>query len=269
MTPEASTQIAEAFPEPTAEYVIRRTENLLLEPSIDVVNVTARFGRIEALKGVTFHASRGICALLGPNGAGKTTLMACILGQKAYGGQIGIQGNAHVGMLPQRFQLAPGFTVAETVAYAAWAQGMSKRDSLIASGDALTKMSLDAKAGHRVRTLSGGERQRLGVACAISTSPSVLLLDEPTVGLDPSQRSRFRSHLAEIAKDSCVIVSTHLLQDVEIMADKVVVLNSGRVLFSGSLDDLRALGGVGRGKFESELDCAYRNLSDGVGADSN
>lgn len=241
----------------------------MCEPSVAAQNLTARFGRVEVLRGINFRAGRGICALLGPNGAGKTTLMSCIMGMKAYGGDLRIQGNQHIGMLPQRFQLATSFTVSETVAYAAWAQGMSRRDSWRAAGEALTRMALNAKADHRVRTLSGGERQRLGVACAISTGPSVLLLDEPTVGLDPSQRSRFRSHLAEIAQEACVIVSTHLLQDVEIMADKVVILDQGRVLFSGSTDDLRKLGSTGRREFESDLDCAYRKLGDQSGAGPN
>jgi ABC-2 type transport system ATP-binding protein len=241
---------------------------------IAVEGVTSRYGRVVAIDDLTFSAGRGVCALLGPNGAGKTTLMSAVMGLKRFEGSINVAGvplNAarasqranKVGYLPQQFDLAGGLRVGETVEYAAWCNGRARRDCPDLASTALVKVGLAGKRTDKVRTLSGGERQRLGIACALAHDPSILLLDEPTVGLDPSQRSRLRKYLVEISGATCVMLATHLLEDVQIVADKVVVLNRGSVVFQGSTGDMAAIGREDRGEHESALESAYRHLISG------
>jgi ABC-2 type transport system ATP-binding protein len=243
---------------------------------IIAIEVTSRYGSITALNGLSFSAGLGICALLGPNGAGKTTLLAAVMGLKRFEGSIVVSGDRvdpdggfrgkharDVGYLPQRFDLAGGLRVRETVAYAAWCNGVSRRNCRALADEALAKLGLTEKREHKARTLSGGERQRLGVACAVAHQPAILLLDEPTVGLDPAQRSRLRKYLAVIAENTCVILATHLLEDVQIVADNIIVLNQGCVVFEGPKEDLARLGESDRHEYESTLETAYRHLIDG------
>jgi ABC-2 type transport system ATP-binding protein len=246
---------------------------------ITAESVSATYGRVRALNGLTFSAGRGICALLGPNGAGKTTLLSAVMGLKRFDGSIVVgdepiragggwrrKRGYHVGYLPQRFDLAGGFRVHETVAYAAWCNGVPRPQCHVLADEATAKMGLAEKRNHKVRTLSGGERQRLGIACAIAHRPSILLLDEPTVGLDPTQRSRLRKYLTVIAESTCIILATHLLEDVQIVADKVIVVYRGAVAFAGSKEEMARLGESGRQDYESALESAYRILIDSSGA---
>lgn len=241
--------------------------------AIRVESVTARYGQKVALRGLSFEADVGVCALLGPNGAGKTTLMSAIMGIKSFDGSITIRGEtvgesnfrtgrraADVGYLPQRFDLAGGLRVGETVAYAAWCNGQSRTECSELAVFALDKVGLGDKKRHKVRTLSGGERQRLGVACAIAHRPTILLLDEPTVGLDPSQRTKLRKYLRGISETSSTILATHLLEDVQIVADHVLVINHGTVVFRGSKDEMARLSDGKKEEYESPLECAYRLL---------
>lgn len=191
----------------------------------------------------------GVTAILGPNGAGKTSLLSALAGVQPFAGTVNIAGTAvgkrmaegRVGYLPQRFDLAGGLTANDTVRYAAWCHGVAYREVAEAAKRALTIVELDDKSTSKVRTLSGGERQRLGLACVMSHSPRVLLLDEPTVGLDPEQRVHFRRHLRSIASQTCIVVSTHLLDDVVALADVVVIIADGTIRFRGRPEDLSAL----------------------------
>lgn len=236
---------------------------------ITVQHVSASYRSVPALDDVSFGRGRGVCALLGPNGAGKTTLLSAVLGQKSFRGSIAFGDGAvaasrsrSVGYLPQRFDLARRMRVGETVEYAAWCNGAARSDCSDLAQRSLIRVGLQQKSTHQVRTLSGGERQRLGIACAIARDPAILLLDEPTVGLDPAQRSRLRAHLAEISESTCVILATHHLEDVQLIADTVIVLQSGSVVFDGSKEELALLGQEGREDYESALECAYRRLMD-------
>lgn len=241
--------------------------------AIRVAGLTATYGRFTAVDDVSFSVGNGVCALLGPNGAGKTTILAAIMGLKAYRGEIDIHSTADgvvgetrrsVGYLPQRFDLAGGLRVHEAVAYAAWCNGSRRTECLDLADRALVKVGLADKRSHKTRSLSGGERQRLGIACAISHSPRVLLLDEPAVGLDPNQRTRLRHYLAGIAETTCVIMATHLLEDVQLVSETIMVVNHGHLVFDGPKDELMRLGSEERSEYESAIESAYRKLTGGA-----
>ncbi|WP_051706944.1 ABC transporter ATP-binding protein [Nocardioides aequoreus] len=233
--------------------------------------VSAGYGGVVALNAVSFQVPFGVCAILGPNGAGKTTMLSAAVGLKEFSGSIVVAGakvtagkpQRNVGYLPQQFTLAPTFRVLETVSYAAWCNGTARKDSEIFARHALDQVELQDKAHHRVSTLSGGERQRLGVACAIAHQPAILLLDEPTVGLDPAQRSRFREYLDRISQQVAVLLATHLLEDVQVVADRVVVLRQGDIVFEGTRDAMASLATDARSEYESPLENAYRRLIEG------
>jgi ABC-2 type transport system ATP-binding protein len=213
--------------------------------------VSHTFGATRALIDIDLALSGGVVGLLGPNGAGKSTLMniastalppqhgdVLIAGFSAEdpAGREGARRS--LGYLPQRFSVMSWATCRRNVTYAAWAQGIAPEECETRADAALTVVGLDGLAGRRVRTLSGGQRQRLGIACAIVHGPRVLLLDEPTVGLDPVQRSEIRDHLRSIGDGRTVLVSTHIVEDLDRIADRILVLDHGRVIFDGVRDQL-------------------------------
>lgn len=222
---------------------------------ISFTAVSHRYRRQLALESVTLELGKGSTGLLGPNGAGKTTLLklaATVLplqvGRLEVAG-IDVSGSAgrrqarqHLGYLPQHFEVSGSMRVSEAVEYAAWAQGLSDRDSLGAARDALRLVGLSDLARRRVRHLSGGQRQRMGIACTVAHEPSVLLLDEPTAGLDPEQRNTVRQHLTRLATDRVVVMSTHILEDVARFCDHLVVIVEGRVRYQGPPAGLAAEG---------------------------
>lgn len=244
-------------------------------PDIDARGVSVTFGGHRlALDAVTVQAGRGVVGLLGPNGAGKSTLLsvlATVLRPQA--GSVVIGGHdistrsgrqaarARLGWLPQRFDLAGGMTVLETVAYAAWANGCPPRQAEDQAADALALVDMADLASSRVRRLSGGQRQRLGLAAAVAHDPSVLLLDEPTVGLDPQQRVKFRASIRGAANRRTVVLSSHLLEDIAQVCDQVAVLHHGRIRFTGTPTELAdlAAGGVDAAEpdFSSPLEAGY------------
>ncbi|WP_326577551.1 GNAT family N-acetyltransferase [Streptomyces sp. NBC_00487] len=148
-----------------------------------------------------------------------------------------------LGYLPQEFGVFRSYTVREFLSYAAWLREMPGGRIPEAVAGAAEAVGLQDRLGHRLRTLSGGMKQRVGIAQAIVNSPTLLLLDEPTAGLDPQQRSDFHSLVRRRGRTACVVVSTHLMEDVEGACDDVTVLSRGRVAFHGPLDALDAAGG--------------------------
>lgn len=147
-----------------------------------------------------------------------------------------------IGYLPQDFGYYKRFTVREFVEYMAWLKEVPKADIPGAVQRAVERVGLADRADHRMKTLSGGMVRRAGIAQAIVNSPAVLLLDEPTAGLDPAQRLRFRELLQDLGRDTCVVVSTHLVEDVAAACSDVVLFADGRLVFQGTPDELGAAG---------------------------
>ncbi|MET8229500.1 ATP-binding cassette domain-containing protein [Micromonospora sp. NPDC005298] len=206
-----------------------------------------RAGRHLAVDGLDLSLGTGVHGLLGRNGAGKTTLMRAIATVlKPAGGRLTLLGSSvdgradlrqarrALGYLPQHFGYYPRFTVREFVSYMAWLKEMPKRDIPAATQRAIDRVGLSAKADAKLRTLSGGMLRRAGVAQAIVNDPQVLLLDEPTVGLDPEQRLDLRELLRDLGTDACVLVSTHLVEDVVAACTEVVLINEGQLVWQGT-----------------------------------
>ncbi|MFG1921833.1 ABC transporter ATP-binding protein [Cryptosporangium sp. NPDC048952] len=215
-----------------------------------------RAGRHLAVDGLDLTLNAGVHGLLGPNGAGKTTLMRALSTVvKPAGGALTLLGSSvdnradlrevrrGLGYLPQQFGFYPRFTVREFVEYMAWLKEMPKNSIADAVQRAIDRVDLTAKADAKMKTLSGGMQRRAGIAQAIVNDPQLLLLDEPTVGLDPEQRLDFRDLLRDLGTDSCVLVSTHLVEDVVAACTDVILMNEGRLLFQGTPDELIASGG--------------------------
>lgn len=239
--------------------------------TLTAVDVSYRFGRRDVLADVSFEVGRGVTALLGPNGAGKSTLLEILVGLRrprtgsvvSSDGRFTSGGGAGcVGYLPQRFSLALSRTATENVAYAAWVHGVDKGSCRRAAERALERVDLTEVSANKVRALSGGQRQRVGIACAIAHDPGVVVFDEPTVGLDPKQRRVMSRDVAAVAEMSAVLLSTHLVEDVQRMATRALVLSEGRLVFDGPVDALGDLSsGEGRSPVE-RLDDGYAALLD-------
>ncbi|RSM67618.1 ABC transporter ATP-binding protein [Actinoplanes sp. ATCC 53533] len=226
--------------------------------AIHAEGLRVRAGRHLAIDGLDLAMGIGVHGLLGPNGAGKTTLMrslATVL--KPADGRLTLLGESvggradlrkvrrRLGYLPQQFGFYPRFTVREFVEYMAWLKEMPKTAVPGAAQRAIERVGLAAKAEARMKTLSGGMLRRAGIAQAIVNDPAVLLLDEPTVGLDPEQRLDFRELLRDVGVDSCVLVSTHLVEDVVAACTDVIMVNEGRLVYQGTPDGLVAQGSEG------------------------
>ena len=223
--------------------------------NIDIDDVARRFGGTHAVDGVSLHTGPGVFGLLGPNGAGKTSLlrmMATVLpptsgrlrlldrdpGAAAARREI----RRRLGYLPQDLGYYPGFTVTEFVEYFALLKDMPPRQVPRAVATAVERVGLGDRARSKLKTLSGGMLRRVGIAQAIVNDPELLLLDEPTAGLDPEQRMAFRALLRETGERATVVVSTHLVEDVGAACTEVALMDRGRIVFHGSPQQLIARG---------------------------
>jgi ABC-2 type transport system ATP-binding protein len=220
-----------------------------------VDGLTKSFVRQRALRGVTFASQGNTVGLLGPNGAGKTTLLRIIatvlapdggsvraLGRDPADADERLELRRRLGYLPQDPGFQRGFTAFEFVDYVAilkeWTQRRVRHDEV---RRVLALVGLSAESGRKIRRLSGGMRRRVALAAVLLGDPALLVLDEPTVGLDPEQRLRFRDLLTRVGGDRTVLLSTHQTEDVAAMCDEVVVLHEGAVRFQGSPASLAAL----------------------------
>jgi ABC-2 type transport system ATP-binding protein len=223
--------------------------------NVEITGLTRRYGRTAAVAGVDLAAGPGVLGLLGPNGAGKTTLlrmMATVIPPSAgtlrllgrdpgrYGPRREIR--RRLGYLPQSPGYYPGFTVTEFVEYFALLKQVPPAQIPGAVAVAVERTGLGGQARSRLRTLSGGMLRRAGIAQAIVNEPELLLLDEPTAGLDPEQRLQFRALLREIGQRATVVVSTHLVEDVGVACTKVALMDQGTIVFQGTPGELTAHG---------------------------
>lgn len=213
---------------------------------LNIDRVTKQYKNKIAVDRLSFSLQKGVTGLLGANGAGKTTLMRMICGiLSPTGGDITYNGipvseesyRDVLGYLPQDFGYYPEFSGWDFMMYFSSLKGLSKRDAIARSRELLEMVSLFDVAKKKIKTYSGGMKQRLGIAQALINRPEVLILDEPTAGLDPKERVRFRNLIEEIGKSNIVLLSTHIVSDVEHIADRVIMMKSGQIIWQGKWDE--------------------------------
>jgi len=224
------------------------------------------FGKNKAVAGVDLQLGPGVFGLLGPNGAGKTSLLRMLatvlpptsgelrlLDRDPRGATARREIRQRLGYLPQNLGYYPSFTVVEFIEYFALLKEMRSSAVSKAVATAVERVDLGAKAKAKLRTLSGGMLRRVGIAQAIVNDPDLLLLDEPTAGLDPEQRVQFRALLRSFGESATVIVSTHLVEDVGAACSEVALMSAGKIVFRGTPDELITCGeerGVGDAPLE-------------------
>ncbi len=202
----------------------------------------------KAVDGVSLSLTEGINGLLGANGAGKTTLMRMLCGVlKPTAGSISLDGvdvssedyRAVLGYLPQDFGYYPDFTGLDFLLYLAALKGLSRPHAKRKAAELLELVGLAEVGKKKIKTYSGGMRQRLGIAQALLNDPRLLIVDEPTAGLDPKERVRFRSLLADLGQDAIVLLSTHIVSDVEHIADHMLMMSEGQIILDEPWDKSR------------------------------
>ncbi|GFZ22526.1 ABC transporter ATP-binding protein [Lacrimispora indolis] len=205
-----------------------------------------------AVDNVSLNLTPGIWGLLGANGAGKTTMMRMVAGilKPTSGGvfydglsidDLGESYRDIFGYLPQTFGFYPEFTVKSYLEYMSALKGIGKKDASLTIERLLQMLALSDVKNKKIRRLSGGMQRRVGIAQALLNDPEILILDEPTSGLDPGERVRFRNILAEFAKERIILISTHIVSDVENIATRNAVMKDGRIIAAGSTDALVAV----------------------------
>lgn len=210
-----------------------------MELSFD--NIVKSYDTVQALKGVSFTLGQGVNAILGPNGSGKSTMMNILSGNLAqtsgcitYNGrdirEMGKDFRKVLGYMPQQQALYPSFTAVQFLGYMAALRGMEKTETKEAVSRVLAQVALEDVANRKIRSFSGGMKQRLLIAQAILADPDVLVLDEPTAGLDPKQRIEIRNLIASLAKKKIVIVSTHVVSDIAGIAKEILLLQQGELI---------------------------------------
>lgn len=216
---------------------------------LNINHVTKQYKDKLAVEDVSLTLTPGVWGLLGANGAGKTTLMRIVAGiMKPTSGEILYDAVSIkdlreeyrnvFGYLPQEFGFYPEFNVTDYLAYIAALKGMSKKETKMRIEELLEQLSLADVRKKKIVKLSGGMKRRVGIAQALLNDPEILILDEPTSGLDPGERVRFRNLLSRFAKDRIVLISTHIVPDVEYIASKNAVIKDGKIIALGSTEEL-------------------------------
>lgn len=213
---------------------------------LNVDRLTKQYGSKIAVDRMSFNIKNGVTGLLGANGAGKTTLIRMLCGLLSpTSGDITYNGNSVkseayrdvLGYLPQDFGYYPEFTGREFLMYFCALKGLNKKAAKVRCDELLKLVALEDKANVKVKKYSGGMKQRLGIAQALINRPEILILDEPTAGLDPKERVRFRNLIEELGKTSIVLLSTHIVSDIEHIADHIIMMRSGQIIWEGSWKD--------------------------------
>lgn len=222
-------------------------------------HLTKKYKDLPAVTDFTAELGPGIYGLLGPNGAGKTTLLKMLSDTLTpTSGTISLDGTdkeklqgdyrRHIGYLPQHFGIYPDFTAMDFMLYMAAAKGL-QGDVTTMCREALSLVDLDGQRGRKVKEFSGGMKQRLGIAQDIFGDPDILLFDEPTAGLDPVEQIRFRNILEKERKTKLILLSTHIIPDIEGTADHIMIMKEGRLLLSGTEEEISVATG-GRSRLE-------------------
>lgn len=219
-----------------------------MDDCIKVKGLNKFYGKKQALCNVELSIGPGMFGLLGRNGAGKTTLMRTLVALlPKQEGEIFVCGipieNAKeirriIGYLPQEFSLYPSMKVEEAMDYLAILSGLTKAQRKERVSSLLAWVNLTEHRDKKVKALSGGMKRRLGIAQALLNNPRVLIVDEPTAGLDPEERVRFRNLLAELAQERIVLLSTHIVGDIEAACEDIVIIDKGRVIYNGTVEKL-------------------------------
>lgn len=213
---------------------------------LNIDRVTKQYGPKIAVDRISLTLTPGVTGLLGANGAGKTTLMRMLCGiLRPTSGSISLDGldvstegyRAVLGYLPQDFGYYPSFSALDFLLYLGALKGMERKQAKERSLELLEVVGLGEVARKKIRTFSGGMKQRLGIAQALLNRPKLLILDEPTAGLDPKERVRFRTLIEEQGKESIVLLSTHIVSDVEHIAGRILMVKDGQLIYDGSAAD--------------------------------
>lgn len=212
-----------------------------------VDRLTKHYGDIIAADRISLALHQGVYGLLGANGAGKTTLMRMLCGVlRPTFGEIHFNGidvnqaeyRDKLGYLPQEFGYYPEFTALDFMLYMAVLKGLPKLRAIEKAHELLALVSLENVAKKKIKTFSGGMKQRLGIAQALLNDPQILILDEPTAGLDPKERVRFRNMISKLGETRIVLLSTHIVSDIENIASTILVMKNGQMIHQGSLQDI-------------------------------
>ena len=223
--------------------------------------LTKQYENKIAVDRVSLQLTNGVYGLLGANGAGKTTFMRMLCGiLKPTSGTVTFDGmdvsseeyRAELGYLPQDFGYYPDFNGMDFLLYMASLKGLTKTEAKRKSKKLLELVSLSDVAKKKIATYSGGMKQRLGIAQALWNDPKIIILDEPTAGLDPKERVRFRNLIKELGTESIVLLSTHIVSDIEHIADTVLMMKAGQIVFNGSADEIDDLEKFYLDEFEEE-----------------
>ncbi|GAA0978805.1 ABC transporter ATP-binding protein [Acrocarpospora macrocephala] len=237
--------------------------------AVRTINLTQGYGETPIIKNLTLDIPHGVFGLLGPNGAGKTTLLRTLATAIApRSGEIVLldrtvkndrdarEVRRHLGYLPQEFGYHPNFTVHEFISYCAWLRRIPSALTREVVTEAIMAVDLGAQAKTKMKNLSGGMLRRAGIAQAILGGTRLVLLDEPTVGLDPEQRLAFRDLIRKVSGRATVVLSTHLVEDVAAVCDNLLIIADGEPVFTGSPRELRDLSSEGA-RGDTELERGY------------
>ena len=216
---------------------------------LKIENLYKSYRNKEALKGVSFELKNGAYGLLGENGAGKSTLMRILAtvdfptkGKILYDGAdifaLDEKYRGLIGYMPQDYSVYPSFTATDFLQYMGVLKGLTKDELKTKIPEVLDFVNLSDVANKKVKSFSGGMKRRIGIAQAIINDPQILIFDEPTAGLDPKERIRFSNIISEMSKDKIVLLSTHIVSDIEAIASNLIIISSGNILKNGSIYEL-------------------------------
>ena len=212
---------------------------------LTVDRLTKQYKNKIAVDRISFTLANGVTGLLGANGAGKTTLMRLLCGiLNPTSGTVTYEGmdvdteeyRDILGYLPQEFGYYPEFSGRDFLLYMSAVKGLAKSDAKYKTEELIELVGLKEAARKKVRTYSGGMKQRLGIAQALLNDPQVLIMDEPTAGLDPQERIRFRELISGLGRERIVLLSTHIVSDLEHIADRLMIMKEGRLIWQGNWD---------------------------------